>query len=199
MKYLPIVVSLFIAFSVSAQSFKKNEVVIGYGGGYFFDETYFNLAHYTGPFRGPIMGYTRRFTKRFSLRLVFSDQRFDYFEDLSFFDLTPNTTFLRFIERWGVSAGYSLTTGVVPVRVSAGLVRCSGAKVIFRKVNVFPFFSEAIVDGPGYTKLGGLLALSIGHPIVWRFFGELEGEYLRVNTDIDPAQFYLSYRIGFKF
>ncbi|HND87455.1 MAG TPA: hypothetical protein PK971_03955 [Saprospiraceae bacterium] len=141
------------------------------------------------------MAYTRRISKRFSLRLLYSHHQFNYHSDLAF--RIPETTYYRYAWRWGISAGYSIATGSVPIRITAGLARCSGAKLIFYGFS--PYTGEPKLDGPGYTKLGGSLGISIGHPIVWRFFGELEGEYLRVNTDLDPAQLYLSYRIGFKF
>lgn len=199
MRYLILALCLFSNIQANAQSFKKNEVVIGYGAGYFFDSTAFKISNIDGVFDSYniSLAYTRHLNKRISIGMLFARYQFHYSLNSLPADIKPNTILGRSTEVWGISAGYAITKGVIPIRVKAGFARTSGFKLNFYGYHWLTY--EPILEGPGYKNLSASISASIGHPIIWRFFGELEGQYLRVNTDVEPSQFYLSYRIGFKF
>jgi len=198
MKCLVLCLCLHLYIQVQAQQFKKNEVAIGYGAGYFFDSSAFKFTDFNGLLYSCAMAYTRRLNTRLSAGLSFSRQAFDYADHFTKpEDYKPNALIYRDVWHWGLNGSYSITSGLVPIRIKAGITRSAGYKIIFYGYNWIT--GEPERGGPGYTKMGVSIGASIGHPIVWRFFGELNGEYFRVNTDLDPSQFYLSYRIGFKF
>ena len=199
MKCLVLCLCLHLYIQVQAQQFKKNEVTIGYGAGYFFDSTDFKM---TSPdaICGPCnvnVAYTRRVTKHLSFSVLFARHRFEHNRNSGADALKPNTIIERSTEAWGISAGYAVVSDKMPVRIKVGFARSSGSKLNFYGYHWITH--EPIWEGVGYKKRSLSIGASIGHPIVWRFFGELNGEYFRVNTDLDPSQFYLSYRIGFKF
>ncbi|MFN0216082.1 MAG: hypothetical protein ACKVT2_17620, partial [Saprospiraceae bacterium] len=60
-------------------------------------------------------------------------------------------------------------------------------------------WGEGYGGGKNYGKLGAKLGASIQHPILWRFFGELDCEYAHMFSGGDRNQLLLCYRIGFKF
>jgi hypothetical protein len=60
-------------------------------------------------------------------------------------------------------------------------------------------WSEAYGEIYYYSKIEPMFGASIAHPIIWRFFGELDCEYVHLFSGVDRNQMLLSYRIGFRF
>ncbi len=199
---------LGMALYCPAQKIKHHEVAIGWYGGYFFDgASPFQMQRFKKlpKYDWPTISYTYRFNKHIFVMAKHGMNHFSYynapFKDVNgiYVPPPPNTLIDRVIRRFNLDVGYHLNLKSVAVRARLGLAYNRGAKGWHILTINQGAWQEPFFEYDTYNDLGGLIGLTIQHPIVWRFFGELSADYLQMFSGIDRQQLIPSYRIGFRF
>ena len=191
---------LFLGMAVSchAQKIKRHELAVGWYGGCFFDnkETPCKFQAF-GHF--PTITYNYVLSKKTSIGALYGMQQFGYYEKGYDWLNNKNRTLIRSIRRFSINVGYDVSTKPVVLRVRSGVMYNNGVKLKHLYSYDHGPWLEVYQDGIKYNDLGVTFGLSIQHQIVWRFFGEVSGDYLQMFSGVDKQQLLLSYRIGFKF
>jgi hypothetical protein len=182
-----------------AQRHFKNEFSVGYfAAGEFFDATAFKLSKF-GRGKRISLEYTRHIDKRLTLGLIYSRCFFLYVSP----DILPPplTIETRYQKTLTANIGIGYTKWKMTARAKGGIrynLQGEQSKLIHAGIHSGGW-GEAYGEIYGYSKIGSMLGASIVHPIVWRFFGEIDCEYVHLFSGVDRNQLLLSYRIGFKF
>ena len=190
---------LSIALLCHAQKNLKNEVSLGYlNAGEFFDTSAFKISPFTKG-KNISLSYTRLFGKKLSVGLSYTQCAFNYLPALK--KLERNTIEWREQKTFSAAIGFGVSKWSVSAKVKAGIrYNFIGTKMEYYGSSLHSGgWLEGYGAGKDYGKLGAKLGASIQHPILWRFFGELDCEYARMFSGADRNQLLLSYRIGFKF
>ena len=191
---------LVIALWGNAQNSPKNEFSFGYfSAGEFFDNTKFDFSRFV---RGKAfsLAYTREIGKKRSIGISYGSSAFYYISDLPQ-PFENNTVLWREQNTLSANIGYGIPIGLIMARTKAGLrYNIVGGKMVhYKYFGGGGPWQEPVWGGEPYAKLGGIIGISARHPIVWRFFGELDCEYARMFSGADQNQLILSYRLGFRF
>ncbi|MBC7778387.1 MAG: hypothetical protein H7246_23345 [Phycisphaerae bacterium] len=190
---------LSTALLCHAQKNFKNEVSLGYfSAGEFFDSSAFKVSPFTKG-KNISLRYTRLFGKKLSVGLSYTQCGFDYLPTLK--KLENNTIMWREQKTFSFDIGFGISKWQISAKAKAGFrYNMVGFKAEHYSSSLH---SGGWVEGYGgskdYGKLGAKLGASIQHPILWRFFGELDCEYAKMFSGGDRNQLLLSYRVGFKF
>jgi hypothetical protein len=192
---------LSMALLCHAQKSTKNEFSIGYfSAGEYFDSSAFKLTDFNKG-KHISLNYTRLFGKNFSVGLSYSRCVF-YYIPTPYPDLFEDNTILwREQKTFAANLGIGVSKWSISAKAKAGI----RYNIVGYKAEHYFYFGgggsweEPVQGSVAYGKLGAKLGASISHPIIWRFFGELDCEYARMFTGADRNQLLLSYRIGFKF
>jgi len=195
-----LLVFLGMVLCCHAQKSSKNEFSLGYfSAGEFFDNTKFDFSRFVRG-RAISLAYTREIGKKRSIGISYGSCTFNYFPD------TPqpfedNTVLGREQNTLSVNFGYGIPIGPILARAKAGLrYNMVGGKMVhYRYINGGASWHTIVWGHEAYSKLGAKIGASMRHPIVWRFFGELDCEYARMFSGADRNQLILSYRLGFRF
>ncbi len=195
MRHILLAYFLGMAVFCHAQKCPKNELSVGFPGGYFFDSTAFKMLQYKSDLA---YTYTRNLTSSISVSATYASYFFKYVSLAK--RLPDNTIIKREIQRVSLSGTgvYNLPAGWFQFRFKGGLNYCWGAKL--NHYNYFPFpFGEPVWRSASYNKMGLITGLGIEHKIVWGLFGGFNADYVRMFKGIDPNQLYLSYSLGYRF
>lgn len=191
---------LSMALLCHAQKTFKNEVSLGYfNAGEFFDTSAFNISTFT---RGKniSINYTRLFGKNLTVGLTYARCYFRYLPTPTPEILQPNSIGSRYQKTLTANIGYEFSKWSLSARAKAGLrYNLKGLKSEHYSQTPASWGWESRGGIDEYGKIGVSLGVSIQHPIIWRFFGELDCEYAKMFSGADRNQLLLSYRIGFKF
>lgn len=193
-----------MALLCHAQKTFKNEVSLGYySAGEFFDTSAFKISSFSEG-RSPSICYTRLFHKNLSVGLSYTRCYFNYLPtNPAHYPKRLKDNTIRYREQQTISTnlGYEISKGPIYIKAKAGIrYNLEG----FKSEHLFyygsvGFWEEPVSGYQAYGKFGAKLGASIQHPIIWRFFGELDCEYAKMFSGGDQTQMLLSYRIGFKF
>ena len=190
---------LGMALLCHAQRQFKNEFSLGYfAAGEFFDASAFKFSKFNGG-RNISLSYKRHFKKKFTLGLTYSDCFFLYVPLI--IPPPPLKIETRFQQTLTANLGIGYTIWKMMVRAKTGIRynrRGQQSKVIYYRITSGGW-SEGYGEIYDYSKIGPMFGASIAHPIIWRFFGELDCEYVHLFSGVDRNQMLLSYRIGFRF
>ncbi|MEQ1666470.1 MAG: hypothetical protein ABL927_13965 [Bdellovibrionales bacterium] len=190
---------LSMALFCHAQKIFKNEVSLGYlNAGEFFDTSAFKISPFTKG-KNISLNYTRLFGKKLSVGLSYTQCAFNYLPTLK--KLENNTIMWREQKTFSAAIGFGVSKWQISAKAKAGFrynIVGSKAEHYFTSLHSGGWL-EGYGGSQAYGKLGAKLGASIQHPILWRFFGELDCEYARMFSGADRNQLLLSYRIGFKF
>ncbi len=190
---------LGIALWGHAQKSPKNEFSFGYfSAGEFFDNTKFDFSRFV---RGKAfsLAYTREIGKKRSVGISYRNSTFYYLSDLPQ-PFEDNTVLWREQNTLSANFGYGIPIGPIMARAKAGLrYNLMGYRLMHYHYGGGFTGLGSVLGDESYTKMGGIIGASVRHPIVWRFFGELDCEYARMFSGADKNQLILSYRLGFRF
>ncbi len=190
-----------MALGVQAQKKLKNEVSLGYfTAAEFFDTSAFAFSTFDKG-RNFSLKYNRIINPKLSIGATYSNCFFRYKEPPYPQFLKDNTIRFRFLQMYSLNAAYSVFNKVFTVRVKGGLKHYAyGEKrVHFFYINGGGVWWEPIGAIYEYPNFGVNLGAALTHPIIWRFFGEIDCTYSRMFAEFDKNQLFLSYRIGLKF
>ncbi|MBN8679192.1 MAG: hypothetical protein J0M29_13265 [Chitinophagales bacterium] len=190
---------LTTAFLSQAQKPFNNELSLGYfTGGEFFDTSAFSISPFTKG-KNISLNYTRLLGKNLSVGLNYIQCGFDYLPRLK--KLENNTIMWRVQKTFSADLGYRISKWSISATAKAGIrYNMIGYKVEhYASVPHSNGWREGIGGSKEYGKIGAKLGAALQHPIIWRFFGELDCEYARMFSGGDRNQLLLSYRIGFRF
>jgi len=190
---------LGMALLCYAQRQFKNEFSVGYfAAGEFFDASAFKFSKFTRG-RNISINYKRYFNKKYTLGLTYSSCFFPYVSPGTL--PTPLEVETRFQQTLTANFGIGYTIWKMNLRAKTGIrynLRGRQSKIIYYRITSGGW-SEAYGEIYDYSKIGPMVGGSIAHPIIWRFFGELDCEYVHLFSGVDRNQMLLSYRIGFRF
>lgn len=182
-----------------AQKSFKNEVSLGYfSAGEFFDTSAFKVSPFTKG-KNISLNYTRLWGNKLTVGLSYAQCTFNYLPTLE--KLESNTIEWREQKTFSADIGFRVSKWSFSAKAKTGIrYNLTGNK---KEHYGSTLHSGGWKEGHGgskdYGKLGAKLGASIQHPIIWRFFGELDCEYARMFSGGDRNQLLLSYRIGFRF
>lgn len=182
-----------------AQKNFKNELSLGYfTAGEFFDTS----ALKTSPFskgKNFSLNYTRLLGQNLTVGVSYFQGSFNYLPTLK--KLENYTIMWRVQKTFSADLGYRVSKWSLSATAKAGVrYNMVGYKVEhYASVPHSGGWLEGKGGSKAYGKFGAKLGASIQHPIIWRFFGELDCEYARMFSGGDRHQLLLSYRIGFRF
>lgn len=184
-----------------AQKSHKNEASLGYfSAGEFFDTTAFKLSSFNSGKNISLL-YMRVLDNNLSIGLSYTRSYFHYLPTDWPSRFENNTIMWREQKTITSEIGYRFSKGSISARAKTGI----RYNAVGYKVEHYYYFSgggnwwEPYGGSKSYGKLGAKLGASLQHPIIWRFFGELDCEYARMFAGADRNQLLLSYRVGFKF
>ncbi len=190
---------LGMALLCHAQRQFKNEFSLGYfAAGEFFDASPFKFSKFNGG-RNISLSYKRHFKKKFTLGLTYSGCSFIYVPPV--IPPPPLKVFNRFQQTLTANFGIGYTIWKMNLRAKTGIrynLRGQQSKMIRYGIHA-QGWGEGYGEIYEYSKIGPMVGASIAHPIIWRFFGELDCEYVHLFSGVDRNQMLLSYRIGFRF
>jgi hypothetical protein len=194
-------VFLGMAIYCHAQKSTKNEFSIGYfSAGEFFDSSTIKVTSFN---RGKhiSLNYTRLFGKNLSVGLSYTRCVFCYIPTPYPAQFEDNTILWREQKTFAANLDMGVSKWSITAKAKAG-IRYN--MVGYKAEHYFYFgggggWKEAVQGSVDYGKLGAKLGASVQHPIIWRFFGELDCEYARMFSGADRNQLLLTYRVGFKF
>jgi len=201
MKKLLLLLFLVTVLSAHAQKNLKNEVSIGYfTASEFFDTSAFAFSKFEKG-RNFSLKYNRIISPTLSIGITYASCFFRYKEPPYPQFLKDNTIRARFLQVYSLNLGYGVSKKAFTARVKGGLKYYAYGE---KEVHFFYFSGgggwwEPVGAIYIYPNLGAILGASLSHPIIWRFFGELDCEYTRMFANFDRNQLFLSYRIGFRF
>jgi hypothetical protein len=190
---------LGMALLCHAQRQFKNEFSVGYfAAGEFFDASAFKFSKFNGG-RSISLSYKRHFKKKYTIGLTYSRCSFQYVPLGTL--PTPLKVFNRYQQTFTANLGIGYTIWKMNLRAKTGIRynrRGEQSKMIRYGIHSGGW-GEAYGEIYEYSKIGPMVGASIAHPIIWRFFGELDCEYVHLFSGVDRNQMLLSYRIGFRF
>ncbi len=202
MKTLFSIILLGVTFLSHAQKTPKNELCFGYiNAGYFFDSTSMELSRFVKG-RNFSLSYSRIFDNRFLLNITYARTSYKYFNDPQPAFYEDNTITSRSFKILSGYFGYKISKWGLSANLKAGISYCirgsKGGHITYfddggwREPRAFYYY---------YRDFGGMLGLTVSHPIFWKLFGEIDCGYARMvsKLKVDPNQLFLSYRIGFRF
>jgi hypothetical protein len=199
MRYTLLFVVLGMATFCHAQKLRRHEITLGYYGGDFFDETPFRFQNLSVNKRKPTFTYTFRWNKKFDTGILYGVHRFGYLKNKVDGILPTNTILGRTIRHYAISGGYRFGIADFFIKSSVGLSYRTG----FKAKHLYTYNHGSWVEGYyefyEYKGLGISGGISIQHPIIWKFFGELSANYIHYRSDFDKKLLMPSYRIGFRF
>ena len=189
-----------MALLCHAQKNFKNQVSLGYfSAGEFFDTSAFKVSTFT---RGKniSINYTRLFGKNLIFGLGYTRCFFRYIP-MPLPEIWPDNFIVwRSQKTLTANVGYEFSKWSLCARAKAGLrYNLKGLKSEHYSQTSASWGWESRGGVDEYGKIGVSIGASIQHPIIWRFFGELDCEYAKMFSGADRNQLLLSYRIGFKF
>jgi hypothetical protein len=204
MRKLIVCALLSLPFICFSQKKYKNEFSIRQSVGYFFDSTRLIASHWTEGNSLTIgFQYRRLISSKWSIRGCYSESSFRYFNrDSKYSSLKFHSILRRTITRYTIDMGYLYSIKNFNVNLNSGLTYHRGDRLdyLYGGYHSSGFFEVfGLIDE--YNDLGIVLGANLKHPIVWRFFGELEAQYHKMfdRGDGDSNQLYLSYGLGFRF
>ncbi|HLP92433.1 MAG TPA: hypothetical protein VK168_00245 [Saprospiraceae bacterium] len=189
---------LTTAYFCQAQKPSNNELGLGFFvAGEFFDTSAFKVSPISG--KNFSLTYTRLFDKKLTVGVNFTKCGFHYLPTLK--KIEDNSIFWRVQKTFSADLGYRISKWSISATAKAGIrYNMVGYKVEhYASLPHSGGWLEGIGGSKEYGKIGAKLGAAIQHPIIWRFFGELDCEYARMFSGGDRNQLLLSYRIGFRF
>lgn len=200
MKHLFLLAILGVAQMCHAQKLHRHEITIGYYGGYFFHETPFRFQNLRANKRIPTITYLFRLNKSLNMGIFYGvhdlgGEKIDGNNIGNF----PNTVIGRSIRHYAINGGYTIKSKYINMSLSPGLNYRTGFKVKFLYQYNHGTWVENFFEYKDYKDIGLSIGISVRHPIVRRFFGELTVSYVRFFSDFDKNLLMPGYRIGFRF
>lgn len=200
MKQFFLLAILGMAQLCHAQKLHRHEITIGYYGGYFFDETPFRIQDIRPNKRLPTITYSYYLNKQLKLRFLYGVHDFGYLKgDYSEFFTMTNFVFGRTSRNYQLSVSKLLNNNSLGISPEIGLNYRTGFKGKFLYRINHGTWVESFSEYKDYKDFGLSVGISIRHPIVRRFFGELTVNYVRYFSSFDKNLLMPGYRIGFRF
>jgi hypothetical protein len=197
MKHIILLAILGLATICNAQKLHRHEITIGYYGGYFFDEIPFRVQNLRVNKRIPTITYMYHINKSFNMSVFYGIHDLAG-ERIRGIDII-NKVIGRNTRHYALNGGYILKLKTLNMNFSTGLNYRTGYKGKFLYLYNHGTWVEGYTEYKDYKDLGLSVGVSLQHPIIRRFFGELTMSYVRYFSDFDKNLLMPGYRIGFRF